>query len=52
VAERRVSGLLVGVTEVDVVAGTHTFKVDEPEVLGGTDLAANPVPVEWEVKIA
>ena len=34
---------LVGVTEVDVVAGTHTFKVDEPEVLGGTDLAANPV---------
>jgi uncharacterized OsmC-like protein len=34
---------LVGVTEVDVTAGTHTFKVDEPEVLGGTDLAANPV---------
>jgi len=34
---------LVGVTEVDIVAGTHTFKVDEPEVLGGTDLAANPV---------
>src|SRR5690348_11243521 len=34
---------LVGVTEVDVVTGTHTFKVDEPEVLGGTDLAANPV---------
>jgi uncharacterized OsmC-like protein len=34
---------LVGVTEVDVIAGTHTFKVDEPEVLGGTDLAANPV---------
>ncbi|HVW34841.1 MAG TPA: OsmC family protein, partial [Acidimicrobiia bacterium] len=23
--------------------GTHTFKVDEPEILGGTDLAANPV---------
>ena len=34
---------LVGVTEVDVVTGTHTFKVDEPGVLGGTDLAANPV---------
>ena len=34
---------LVGVTEVDVVTGAHTFKVDEPEVLGGADLAANPV---------
>jgi len=34
---------LVGVTEVDVTTGNHTFKVDEPEVLGGTDLAANPV---------
>ena len=34
---------LVGVTEVDVATGNHTFKVDEPEVLGGTDLAANPV---------
>ena len=34
---------LVGVTEVDVATGHHTFKVDEPEVLGGTDLAANPV---------
>ncbi len=34
---------LVGVTEVDVATGRHTFKVDEPEVLGGTDLAANPV---------
>ena len=34
---------LVGVTEVDVVTGLHSFKVDEPEVLGGTDLAANPV---------
>ena len=34
---------LVGVTEVDVSTGNHTFKVDEPEVLGGTDLAANPV---------
>jgi uncharacterized OsmC-like protein len=34
---------LVGITEVDVATGRHTFKVDEPEVLGGTDLAANPV---------
>ena len=34
---------LVGVTEVDIATGRHTFKVDEPEVLGGTDLAANPV---------
>lgn len=34
---------LVGITEVDVTAGTHKFKVDEPEVLGGTDVAANPV---------
>jgi putative redox protein len=34
---------LVGVTEVDVATGAHTFKVDEPAVLGGTDLAANPV---------
>ena len=25
------------------VTGNHTFKVDEPEALGGTDLAANPV---------
>jgi len=34
---------LVGVTEVDVTTGHHSFKVDEPEALGGTDLAANPV---------
>jgi uncharacterized OsmC-like protein len=34
---------LVGVTEVDIVTGRHTFKVDEPEVLGGGDVAANPV---------
>ena len=36
-------GTLVGVTEVDIRAGAHTFKVDEPPALGGTDLAANPV---------
>ena len=34
---------LVVVTEVDVATGNHTFKVDEPQALGGTDLAANPV---------
>jgi uncharacterized OsmC-like protein len=34
---------LVGVTEVDIRTGAHTFKVDEPEALGGTDVAANPV---------
>lgn len=34
---------LVGVTEVDIATGGHTFKVDEPEVLGGTNVAANPV---------
>ena len=34
---------LVGVTEVDVSTGAHTFKVDEPPALGGADAAANPV---------
>jgi uncharacterized OsmC-like protein len=36
-------GTLVGVTEVDVRTGEHTFKVDEPAALGGNDAAANPV---------
>jgi uncharacterized OsmC-like protein len=36
-------GTLVGVTEVDVKTGIHTFKVDEPPALGGADAAANPV---------
>ena len=36
-------GTLVGITEVDIRAGTHTFKVDEPPALGGADAAANPV---------
>jgi hypothetical protein len=36
-------GTLVGVTEVDVRTGAHTFKVDEPPALGGADIAANPV---------
>ena len=34
---------LVGVTEVDVRTGAHSFRVDEPEALGGTDAGANPV---------
>jgi uncharacterized OsmC-like protein len=34
---------LVGVTEVDIRTGAHTFKVDEPPGLGGADVAANPV---------
>jgi uncharacterized OsmC-like protein len=34
---------LVGVTEVDISTGAHTFKVDEPPALGGTNIAANPV---------
>jgi len=36
-------GTLVGVTEVDISTGAHTFKVDEPPALGGADIAANPV---------
>jgi uncharacterized OsmC-like protein len=36
-------GTLVGVTEVDIRTGTHSFKVDEPPALGGADVAANPV---------
>jgi uncharacterized OsmC-like protein len=36
-------GTLVGVTEVDVRTGAHTFTVDEPPALGGADVAANPV---------
>jgi uncharacterized OsmC-like protein len=38
-----VQGTLVGVTEVDIRTGAHSFKVDEPPALGGADLAANPV---------
>jgi uncharacterized OsmC-like protein len=30
-------------TEVRVSAGRHTFTIDEPASLGGTDLGANPV---------
>ena len=36
-------GTLVGVTEVDIRTGAHSFKVDEPPALGGADIAANPV---------
>ncbi len=36
-------GRLVGVTEVDIRTGVHTFKVDEPPALGGENVAANPV---------
>lgn len=36
-------GTLVGITEVDLKSGKHSFKVDEPGALGGTDLAGNPV---------
>ena len=38
-----VEGTLVGVTEVDIRTGAHSFKVDEPPALGGADVAANPV---------
>ena len=36
-------GTLVGVTEVDIRTGRHTFKVDEPRSLGGGNVAANPM---------
>jgi uncharacterized OsmC-like protein len=36
-------GTLVGVTEVDIKTGAHSFTVDEPPALGGADAAANPV---------
>lgn len=36
-------GTLVGVTEVDVRTGAHTFTVDEPRALGGANAAASPV---------
>jgi putative redox protein len=39
----RVTGDLVGLTEVDLHARDHAVKVDEPATLGGQDLAANPV---------
>lgn len=39
----RVEGNLVGMTEVQLAARQHTFKVDEPPALGGEELGANPV---------
>jgi uncharacterized OsmC-like protein len=38
-----VKGDLVGLTEVDLTARRHSVKVDEPPLLGGQDLGANPV---------
>ena len=38
-----VHGTLVGVTEVDIRTGAHSFKVDEPASVGGANVAANPV---------
>jgi uncharacterized OsmC-like protein len=38
------NSILVGPTEVAVKVGSgHAFAVDEPETLGGTNVAANPV---------
>jgi uncharacterized OsmC-like protein len=42
-AQFTAQGTLVGVTEVDIRTGEHSFKVDEPAALGGADAAANPV---------
>jgi putative redox protein len=39
----KVEGELVGPTEVDLHARAHAVKVDEPELLGGADKAANPI---------
>lgn len=36
---------VVGVTEIDIRTGEHTFKVDEPLMLGGTE--AGPSPVQY-----
>src|SRR3984957_9701978 len=38
-----VTGQLVGTTEVAIRARGHQLTVDEPPVLGGADLGANPV---------
>ena len=36
-------GTRVGVTEVDIRTGAHSFKADEPRSMGGAGAAANPV---------
>lgn len=38
-----VKGQLTGTTEVTIRARGHDLTVDEPPVLGGADLGANPV---------
>jgi len=38
-----VSGDLVGLTEVELMARQHAVTVDEPPSLGGQDAGANPV---------
>jgi uncharacterized OsmC-like protein len=39
----KADGALVGPTEVKLTARDHALKVDEPEILGGSNAAANPV---------
>jgi uncharacterized OsmC-like protein len=39
----KAAGELVGPTEVDLTSRGHRLKVDEPEILGGGNAAANPV---------
>ena len=36
-------GTLVGVTEVDIKTGAHSFRADEPRSIGGGGAAASPV---------
>jgi uncharacterized OsmC-like protein len=38
-----VAGELVGPTQVDLQAREHALHIDEPDVLGGANTAANPV---------
>jgi uncharacterized OsmC-like protein len=39
----RVNGRGVGSVATEIVAGKHTFHVDEPDALAGDDVAASPV---------
>jgi hypothetical protein len=41
-------GTLVGITEVDIRTGTHTFKVDEPPALGGSAFPSTRFPCGWK----
>jgi uncharacterized OsmC-like protein len=36
-------GTASGVTSINIRSGMHTFRVDEPATLGGTDVAPNPM---------